>query len=150
MILNGWKEIATYLKGSVRGVQRWESSGLPVIRPTNGARGSVIAYSEQIDGWLRDTRSAGARRDLEDRLERSVDHATFQENLRRARQASDKLRATRLEMEAHMTSLQREVAALRAAVIRMKQQAAVPGPADFEWYGHSGFKTTPTGARRIH
>jgi hypothetical protein len=52
MLLNGWKEIAAYLKTSVRTVQRWQLSGLPIVRPGNGARGSVIAYSEQVDRWL--------------------------------------------------------------------------------------------------
>ena len=52
MLLNGWKEIASYLKTSVRTVQRWQLSGLPIVRPGNGIRGSVIAYSEQVDQWL--------------------------------------------------------------------------------------------------
>ena len=52
MILNGWKEIAAYVNSSVRTVQRWEKTGMPVIRPLPGARGSVIAYSEQLDLWF--------------------------------------------------------------------------------------------------
>jgi hypothetical protein len=62
MILNGWKEIALYLKGSVRTAQRWETCGLPVIRPGDGSRSSVIAYSEQLDLWLKRPRSNGANR----------------------------------------------------------------------------------------
>ena len=52
MLLNGWKEIASYLKTSVRTVQRWERCGLPVVRPGDGLRGSVVAHSEQVDQWL--------------------------------------------------------------------------------------------------
>jgi hypothetical protein len=53
MILSGWKDIANYLRCGVRTVQRWEADGLPVHRPTPGRRSHVIAYSEEIDGWVR-------------------------------------------------------------------------------------------------
>jgi hypothetical protein len=51
--LQGWKEIATYVKRSIRTVQRWErSAGLPIRRPRPGERGPVIAFPEEIDNWL--------------------------------------------------------------------------------------------------
>ena len=54
MVLSGWKAIANYLKGGTRTVQRWEKeAGLPVLRPRPGPRGHVIAYSEQLDRWLK-------------------------------------------------------------------------------------------------
>jgi phage terminase Nu1 subunit (DNA packaging protein) len=53
-LLNSWKEIADYLGWSVRTVQRWEARlGLPVRRPYAGHRGSVIAFKNEIDDWLR-------------------------------------------------------------------------------------------------
>lgn len=127
MILNGWKEIAKYLNGSVRGIQRWEDAGLPIIRPSNGLRGAVVAYSEQIDSWLRESRAtASGHHQRKTKMHRLNHREVWQENLRKARQGSEQLRATRLQMEAHMGSLEKEVTLLRAAVIKMKRQAAPP------------------------
>jgi excisionase family DNA binding protein len=52
MILNGWKEIANYLKCGVRTVQRWEREGMPTHRP-RGNRSPVCVYSEELDLWLK-------------------------------------------------------------------------------------------------
>jgi hypothetical protein len=51
--LQSWKEIAAYLKRTVRSVQRWErNAGLPVRRMRAGDRGSVLAFRSEIDRWL--------------------------------------------------------------------------------------------------
>lgn len=52
LILNGWKEIANYMRRGVRTVQRWESLGLPVHRPSNRLGASVIANASELDEWL--------------------------------------------------------------------------------------------------
>jgi hypothetical protein len=49
-LLVGWKEIAAYMKCSVRKVQRLEHAGLPVNR-IPGAK-SVWASRPDVDGWL--------------------------------------------------------------------------------------------------
>jgi vancomycin resistance protein YoaR len=52
-ILSGWKEIANYLGGGVRTVQRYECElGLPIRRPAGRSRGSVIATKAEIDAWI--------------------------------------------------------------------------------------------------
>jgi hypothetical protein len=52
-ILNGWKEISSYHKRSVRTVQRWEAQlGLPVYRPALKDRSAVMAFSDELDGWI--------------------------------------------------------------------------------------------------
>ncbi len=52
-ILNGWKEISSYLKRSVRTVQRWEAGlGLPVYRPAFKDRSAVMAFSDELDRWI--------------------------------------------------------------------------------------------------
>lgn len=56
--LEGWEEIAAYLKRSVRSVQRWETTrGLPVHRRTSvknsKRRGEVYALTHELDQWLR-------------------------------------------------------------------------------------------------
>lgn len=69
MILNSWKEIASYLNCSVRTAQRFERDGLPVRRPSGHLRSAVIAMSDEIDAWRKNsqngtkrTKDASARR----------------------------------------------------------------------------------------
>jgi hypothetical protein len=52
-ILNGWKEISSHFKRSVRTVQRWEDRlGLPVYRPALKDRSAVLAFSDELDCWI--------------------------------------------------------------------------------------------------
>ena len=53
MILNGWNEIAKYIRCGVRTAQRWEVKGLPISRPIPGLRAHVVAYPQQLDSWLK-------------------------------------------------------------------------------------------------
>jgi hypothetical protein len=51
--LDSWKEIAAYLKRSVRTVHRWEKDeGLPVHRHHHRMLGSVFAYKSELDEWF--------------------------------------------------------------------------------------------------
>jgi tetratricopeptide (TPR) repeat protein/predicted DNA-binding transcriptional regulator AlpA len=55
--LDSWKEIAEYLGKVERTVKRWERErALPVHRPPGG-RGSVYAYTSELDEWLHSTRN---------------------------------------------------------------------------------------------
>ena len=68
--LDSWKEIATYLKRSVRTVHRWEKEeGLPVHRQLHKDLGSVFAYKGELDAWA-SARSlrAGPREDTDHRV----------------------------------------------------------------------------------
>jgi hypothetical protein len=50
--LDSWKEIACYLRRSIRCVQRWEKhQGLPVWRHHHVGGATVYAYREQLDAW---------------------------------------------------------------------------------------------------
>jgi tetratricopeptide (TPR) repeat protein len=52
--LDGWKSIARHFGRSCRTVQRWHAEfGLP-IRRLGGNKGSVFAYAEELDLWMRD------------------------------------------------------------------------------------------------
>jgi len=54
--LESWKEIAAYLNRSERTVRRWEErESLPVHRLQHEKRGSVYAYTWELDAW-RDSR----------------------------------------------------------------------------------------------
>lgn len=51
--LSSWKEIAQYVGKGVRTVQRWErEAGLPVRRPQGEGKGKVLAFPNEIDGWM--------------------------------------------------------------------------------------------------
>jgi len=50
--LESWKEIAVYFDRRVRTVQRWEKEeGLPVHRHAHRRRGTVYAWSHELDAW---------------------------------------------------------------------------------------------------
>jgi hypothetical protein len=52
-VLNSWKEIAGYLGRGVRTVQRYERElNLPVRRLSYKCRGSVLAFTKDLDVWL--------------------------------------------------------------------------------------------------
>jgi hypothetical protein len=52
--LDSWKEIASYLSRSEKTVRRWEENeGLPVHRLLHEKRGSVYAYSRELEIWLK-------------------------------------------------------------------------------------------------
>ena len=52
--LDSWKEIAVYLRRSVRTARRWEAQeGLPVHRQMHQSLASVYAYKSEIDAWLK-------------------------------------------------------------------------------------------------
>jgi hypothetical protein len=52
VLLNGWKEIATYLRCGPRTVQRWEALGMPLMRVRPGKRGPVVTRTEDLDAWV--------------------------------------------------------------------------------------------------
>jgi len=59
-ILSTWKEIAAYLKTSVRSCLRWEKkSGLPVHRQEGAPRSRVHAYKNELDAWFKSRMSNG-------------------------------------------------------------------------------------------
>jgi hypothetical protein len=50
--LESWKEIAAFLNRSERTVRRWEErEGLPVHRLAHDKRGSVYAFTRELDEW---------------------------------------------------------------------------------------------------
>jgi len=50
--LDSWKTIAEYLKRSTRTAQRWHTHYQMPIHQVGGVKGSVFAYSEELDSWL--------------------------------------------------------------------------------------------------
>jgi len=51
--LDSWKEIASYVKRDITTVQRWEKrEGMPIRRHVHDKRGSVYAFSSELDAWI--------------------------------------------------------------------------------------------------
>ncbi len=67
--LDSWKEIAVYLRRSVRCVQRWErGEGLPVLRHRHAKGSTVYAYRHEVDQWWRDGKTV-LKEEVEDRAD---------------------------------------------------------------------------------
>jgi hypothetical protein len=80
-ILNGWKEISSYLDRGVRTAQRWELQfGMPVHRPASRLRTAVVAFADELDEWLIRNRS---RLELESRVDDDLDPTRVHELLAR-------------------------------------------------------------------
>jgi predicted DNA-binding transcriptional regulator AlpA len=53
-ILASWQEIAKYVGRGTRTLQRWEHSfGMPVHRTKDKGKREIVAFSHEIDRWLR-------------------------------------------------------------------------------------------------
>jgi hypothetical protein len=62
MRLDSWKDIASYLKRSVRTVQRWERiEGMPVHRHAHSNGESLFAYTYELDAWRNSRSHAGPK-----------------------------------------------------------------------------------------
>jgi Tol biopolymer transport system component len=71
--LDSWKEIASYLMRSERTVRRWEETEeLPVHRQLHEKRGSVYAYTGELDAWRESRRLSEP--DRSDPLEQNRPH----------------------------------------------------------------------------
>ncbi len=98
-MLNGWKEIGAYIQRGTRTAQRWELSfGMPVHRPANKPRTSVIAFSEELRVWLLRNRAALARDVDPDMLSSMHLH-----------EALDRLEAESREITAKLSSLRQHL-----------------------------------------
>ena len=102
MLLNGWKEIANYLRSGLRTTQRWESKGLPVIRPNKAGRGHVVAYTEHLDRWVK----------------RSGPHpenfSNYEAEIERSQELLLNLSKQRIQIRRRMDELRQHLASLRA------------------------------------
>ena len=60
--LDGWKEIASHLKRSVRCAQRWErNERLPVRRHEHAHGVSVYAFPHELEAWWRSERRSSKK-----------------------------------------------------------------------------------------
>jgi len=103
MILNSWKEIASYLRCSVRTAQRLENAGMPVRRPAGHSRSAVVALTDEIEMWLKSSKTGqGAVTGVVFETERGIhiraEMAALKQRLAECRQRSNQLRVRALEI----------------------------------------------------
>ena len=54
--LHSWKDISNYTGQGIRTLQRYElERGFPVHRPAGKNRSAVLAFSDEIDAWLKNS-----------------------------------------------------------------------------------------------
>jgi phage terminase Nu1 subunit (DNA packaging protein) len=102
MVVTGWKDIANYLRCGIRTVQRWEEGGMPIHRPLPGKRSHVVAYTEELDWWVRDHQPRHA---VPDNVIVSI---------AKAQKLREEARSRRAELRTHMQALRHEIEGLRA------------------------------------
>ncbi len=127
---DSWKEIANYLKISVRTVQRWEKDeGLPVHRHPHARQDTVYAYKDEIDAWRSDrdryAATAGGP-------SRSTEIAFLQAELESAAPATPRaalrsLQGPFLRREDELRILQENLEAVRAGGVRIVCLTGEPG-----------------------
>lgn len=92
-VLNGWKEIAECLHRTPWSARRWERLGLPVRRISNGPRSPIIAFSEEIEDWVR--RRNNKRMSELDAIK--INRIAFLQARRQTRRLVNELRAAGIE-----------------------------------------------------
>jgi len=61
-VLDSWKEIADYLRRSIKSCQRMEHElGLPIHRLADTPKARVFAYKDEIDRWIEETQHSGKK-----------------------------------------------------------------------------------------
>ena len=104
-ILRGWKEIAECLNLTSRAAQRWERLGLPVRRVSRSRRSPIIAFSEEIEGWVqrRATKLNGVNT-------LSTNRHVFTKTQRKTRKLAKQLKNAGVELEKKIGTLRTQLA----------------------------------------
>jgi hypothetical protein len=100
-ILNGWKEISSYIERVARTAQRWELQfGMPVHRPANKPRTAVVAFADELDVWL--IRNSDVLKGESQSGSDETDRAQLQETLFRLQFEAKELATKLLHLEQHL------------------------------------------------
>jgi len=110
MILSGWKEIAQHLRCGVRSAQRREALGLPIKRPFPGRRSAVLAESEELDSWQRDS-AFWKKQDW-----------NILASVQRARELRAEVKQARELLRSRMNALRKELSEIRKKRVRRLPQ----------------------------
>ena len=133
-ILNGWKEVASYLGRGVRTVQRWEELGLPVRRPKGADRSAVIAIPEEIDAWLRNCKThRGNSQASRAAAEQFAAAEVLCTRAEQTRELLERLRFNRAAMRVATAEVRNQLAEVRSRFVNKRtatMAAVMPGAGD--------------------
>ncbi len=115
-ILNGWKEIADCLHRTPRSARRWERLGLPVWRVSDSSRSPIIAFSDELEYWVRKRRMSNS--ELGSIATSCMD---FRRTRHETRRLVDELRTARLEHRRLLNSIRSQLSSTDVVT-----QASVP------------------------
>ena len=100
-ILNGWKDISSYLERGSRTAQRWEQQfGMPIHRPASKRRTAVVAFSDELDAWL--VRNHSTLRDDQGSWDEDVDPSALRRAIQRLQMEARELAAKLSTLEQHL------------------------------------------------
>lgn len=144
---DSWKEIATYLKTSVRTVQRWEKDEcLPVHRHAHARQDTVYAYKDEIDAWRSDRDRYATMRSG---TSRSTEIESLQAELASAAAppptAVRSLQGPFLRREEELRILRENLEAVRAGDVRIVCLTGEPGAGKTTLLAHfiAGMQAAP-------
>jgi hypothetical protein len=103
-ILNGWKEIAEYLQRTPRSARRWERLGLPVRRISASRRSPILAFSDEVEDWLRKKNTQVSELDSTE-----TNCFAYRQTRDETRRLVDELRATRAEHRRLLTTIREQI-----------------------------------------
>jgi hypothetical protein len=101
-ILNGWKEIADCLHRTPRSARRWERLGLPVMRLSNSRRSPVVAFSDEIERWVR-------RNELDNHDSLQANTASYRATRFETQKLLQQLRETRLQLRMSIAAIEDQI-----------------------------------------
>ena len=111
-ILNGWKEIAECLHRTPRSARRWEQLGLPVRRISDSRRSQVIAFSDELENWLRMKEAWMSGFDSV-----NTNRIAFRQTRQETRRLVDELRAARIEQKRLLKTIREQIGKVERANI---------------------------------
>jgi hypothetical protein len=123
-VLNGWKEIAHCLHMSPRNARRWEQLGLPVRRVSDSCRSPVVAFSEEIEDWLRAKGRVGNVDDYLNNLTKT------QRKTKNIANVATELKAAISEYRRLLTSIRSQIAISHESQLTCQPKAVSPTPVD--------------------
>ena len=96
-VLHSWKEIANYTGRGIRTIQRYEANfGFPIHRPAGRERSAVLAFSDEVDGWLSKSPTRGVVAEILQRkltneqvMIRRRPYVTMAANAKRSRETAE-------------------------------------------------------------
>ncbi len=119
-VLHSWKDISNYTGRGVRTIQRYEVQlGFPIHRPAGSPRTAVLAFSDEVDAWLRSSPVRGGQ---------LMNALCVDEIYRKARLSHDRAAAMQKRLENTTELLAKLNNSMLKAMERRSRPLSAPAP----------------------